>query len=482
MEKQKYIDIFWSDPTGNEKTGVEFRNIWKKVAKKMQKDNVSALFMFPVDYCLYEMLSEQDASLRMPNVMHGYENENPEVINIICIAAMDWKVIFHRYKEIKAEYKCTVKLTVLMSCYWKEEIEKLLEKEEPKELSEFMEVLTLENLVKAQDIGWINVAKRILLTLCHEQNRNRIRIEAIEFSSRELLALQSGDEHWKYQGYATQIPDLIFDKNIRQREIQHGVFHYTESLFQYDKHMNNKIQMFIKCSWNDRKRFVCDFKPIVYMPALSKSDIDKIFGKLFPKWPKKKSISKIKKYKYIQNFFECAVAVSFKYYGELKCPMKFIWKAPKGIPEVFSELLEKRIHEFLNMLMEISIGRNEVKQEYFTEKDFWYDVPEGNAKLARHIKLFGNKTKPTDDFGKMYKNFKWLMINQNRQNKENFVSIEKYQKVIAEYLIKDKETQKLFGVFMMEHLVEDGVMIETYREKNGFIQQGFVPCENLEVL
>lgn len=479
MEKQKYIDIFWSNSTGKEKKGAEFRNTWERVAKKLEKeDNVSALFMFPVDYCLYEMLSEQDESLRMPNVMHGYERENPEVINVIDVAAMDWRVIFHRYKEIKAEYKCTVKLTVLMSCHLKEEIEKLLEKEDSKELSEFMEVLTLENLVLAEDIGWINVAKRVLLTLCHEQNRNRIRIEAIEFSPKKLLALQRGDEYWRYQGYATQIPDLIFDKNIRNgmREIQHGIFHYTESVFPYDKHMNNKIQMFIKCSWNDRKRFVCDFKPIVYMPALSKSDVDKIFGKLFPKMPKKKSISKIKKYKYIQNFFECTVAVAFKYYAEMECPGKFIWKGPKGIPEI-SELLEKRRHEFLNMLMEISIGRNEVKQEYFTEKDFLYD--EG---LSRKRELFGNKIKPTDNFGKMYKNFKMLMIIQNRQYKENFVSVEKYQKVIADYLIKDTETQKLFGVFMMEHLVEDGMMIETYREKNGFIQQGFVPCENLEVL
>ena len=126
MEKQKYIDIFWSNSTGKEKKGAEFRNTWERVAKKLEKeDNVSALFMFPVDYCLYEMLSEQDESLRMPNVMHGYERENPEVINVIDVAAMDWRVIFHRYKEIKAEYKCTVKLTVLMSCHLKEEIEKL---------------------------------------------------------------------------------------------------------------------------------------------------------------------------------------------------------------------------------------------------------------------------------------------------------------------------------------------------------------------
>lgn len=474
MEKQKYIDIFWSNPTGEESKRTNFRKTWERVSKKMQKEeNVSTLFMFPVDYCLYELLSEQEISLRMPNVIHGYE-ESPEAINVICIAAMNWYVIFYRYKEIKAEYKCPVKLTVFMSSHFIDEIKKLLETEDVKEISEFMENITFEEFVQPEEIGWINVAKRVLLNLCHGQNKNRLHIAALEFSQKELLELQSPKECWNYQGYATQIPDLMFDENIEfgTRKIQHGIFYYTESMF--NKCIDKKIQMFIKCSWNDRKRFVCDFKPVVYMPALTISDVDKIFRQLFPEWPKKNSISKIKKYKYIKLFFECVVAGAFKN-KELRFSERFIWELPNGVPEIFSEMLEKRRHEFLNMVMGISIGSKVFKREYFTNDDY---LPDESNRIRNWI--HGRPLHPTPDFGEIYRMFNRIMLKQ--MNKENFVSVEKYQKFMSDYLIKDSETQKIFGIFMMEHFVEDGVMVETYREKNGFIQQGFIPGENLGVL
>lgn len=475
MQKKDYIDIFLSDPNGK-----GLRNSLEKIAKEMQNvDNVFTMFAEPADYCLYQLLSENDQSLRIPNVIH--EDDKPENVNIILMAVIDWRFAFCVWKNVQAEYECPVQLTAVMSYCNKLSVQEILKNEETREVSEFFKVLKIQDVVSYgksniySNISWINTQKRVLLALCHERYKGRIHTDVIELSKEQMLDLQKrtgGTRNWSYLGIANLIPDLIFGRQPYDREMQYGVFYLKDQFI--EKIFDDRITLFVKYSWNDRREFLCEFTPVVEIGALATSDVANIFDTLFPKL-RKKGMTTIKKYKFIEHFFECYTAVVFRYYAECN-NVKISWKIPECMTtedDYFSKLLQEDNLFFINNIRKIKRITNIQKREnnYFTDKDLLN---------SRIFKL------PTGKIEYLYLHFDLIILNKYRRGEECFVSIEKWRRFVSDYLIQKsgEEVNKiLYGVLLVEvTMMERGKMLETYFVRDGIVWHGFVPGENMEVL
>lgn len=227
----------------------------------MQKvDNVFTMFAEPADYCLYQLLSEKDPSLRIPNVLH--EDDKPENVNIILMVVIDWRFAFSVWKNVQAEYECQVQLTAVMSSCTKLSVQEILENEETREVSEFLKVLKIQDVASygkyhiESNISWINTQKRVLLALCHERYKGRIHTDVIELSKEQMLDLQNTGKTdiWHYLGIANLIPDLIFGRQPYDREMQYGVFYLKDQFV--EKIFDDRITLFVKYSWNDSHKKV----------------------------------------------------------------------------------------------------------------------------------------------------------------------------------------------------------------------------------
>lgn len=470
MQKKDYIEVFLSHPNGK-----GLRNSLEKIAKEMQNANsVFTLFPEPADYCLYQLLSENDPSLRIPNVIRENdkpENDKPENINIVLIAVNDWKFAFNVWKNVQAEYECSVQLTVAMSYCTKFDIPEILKNEEKSEVSEFFKTLKIQGLAvygkdgPEADISWINTQKRVLVALCHERYRNRIHSNSIKLSREQMINLQTSARfEWKYLGIGNLIPDFIFGREPYNRETQHGVFSYTNQVIR--EVFGDLIKLFIKYSWNDRNEFVCDFTPVVQIGSLTTPNINSIFKTLFPKLSKK-GMSTIKKYKYIEHYFECYVAVAFSYYAS--SDVEIIWDVPNGMEE-FEELLIKDTFFFANDVHRIKVKIKKVRDSYFTNSD-----------LLSNVRLF---KLPTGNISYLYFHFDLIMIMKKRRCEDCFVSFEKWMQFVLDYFITEKqEDAVLYSVLLLEiTMFQRGIMLETYFVKEDRVWHGFMPGENLEVL
>ena len=463
MEKQKYIDIFLSTSIGT-----LLREALEKTAKEMKTDNASILFMEPADYRLYELISEKDTSLRMPIMK---ETDKPENINIVCIAVLDWKVAFEKWKNVMAEYECPVKLIAIVSGFTQLEVQSyILKKEDPKELSEFIKVVTIQKVAIESVISWLNTQKRVLLALCNERYKNRIHTDAIELTKEQMLNLQRVEGGYlEYLGIGNLMPDLIFGKDPYYRETQHGVFYFRDQFIV--KKFGVKIQLFLNYSWNNREKFICVFTPVVQIDSLAISDVVNMFYIFFPKLHKKE-MTAIEKYKFIEHFFECYIAVLFKRYAKCK-KVSISWNLPNCMPEEsFSKLLQEDITFFVNNITKIkpitNIGK--IENNYFVAED-----------LLPHTKIF---ELPSSRIQKIYLHFNLIIILKNRIGEYTFVSIEKWRRFVSDYFIQKKEVNKLlYGELLLEEtMLQRGIMLETYYVKDDIVWHGFVPGENLEVM
>lgn len=465
MQKKDYIQVFLSHPNGR-----GLRNSLEEIAKEMQnRNNVFTLFPEPADYCLYQLLSENDSSLRIPNVIR--ENDNSENINIILIAVNDWKFAFNVWKNVQAEYECFVQLTVAMSYCTKFDIPEILKNEEKSEVLEFLKTLKIQGLAVygkeglEANISWINTQKRVLVALCHERYRNRINSNFIKLSREQMIHLQtSAIFNWKYLGIGNLIPDLIFGREPYNRETQHGVFSYTNSVIR--EVFGDLIKLFIKYSWNDRNEFVCDFTPVVQIGSLTTSNINSIFKTLFTKLSKK-GMSTIKKYRFIEHYFECYVAVAFSYYASFD--VKIVWNVPDGMEE-FYELLKKDEIFFVNDLKRIKVKIKKAIDNYFTDSD-----------LLSNVSFF---KLPTGKISYLYFHFDLIMIMKKRRGEDCFVSFEMWMQFVLDYFITEsQEDAVLYSVLLLEiTMFQRGIMLETYFVKDDRVCHGFMPGENLEVL
>ena len=270
--------------------------------------------------------------------------------------------------------------------------------------------------------------------------------------------------NWKYLGIGNLIPDLIFGREPYNRETQHGVFSYTNSVIR--EVFGDLIKLFIKYSWNDRNEFVCDFTPVVQIGSLTTSNINSIFKTLFTKLSKK-GMSTIKKYRFIEHYFECYVAVAFSYYASFD--VKIVWNVPDGMEE-FYELLKKDEIFFVNDLKRIKVKIKKAIDNYFTDSD-----------LLSNVSFF---KLPTGKISYLYFHFDLIMIMKKRRGEDCFVSFEMWMQFVLDYFITEKqEDAVLYSVLLLEiTMFQRGIMLETYFVKDDRVCHGFMPGENLEVL